>query len=47
MVVDVKREKIVGEIPDTAGVHGIALAPKLKPRATRAMAGRMMCRSLT
>jgi DNA-binding beta-propeller fold protein YncE len=27
MVVDVDSEKIVGEIPDTPGVHGIALAP--------------------
>src|SRR5262245_566018 len=29
VVVDVDAGKIVGEIPDTAGVHGIALAPKL------------------
>jgi len=29
MVVDVDAEKQVGEIPDTAGVHGIALAPEL------------------
>lgn len=27
MVLDVDSEKIVGEIPDTPGVHGIALAP--------------------
>ena len=29
VVVDVETEKIVGEIPDTPGVHGIALAPNL------------------
>ena len=29
VVVDVDANKIVGEIPDTPGVHGIALAPKL------------------
>jgi YVTN family beta-propeller protein len=29
MVVDVDTEKVVGDIPDTQGVHGIALAPKL------------------
>lgn len=29
VVVDPDAEKIVGEIPDTAGVHGIAIAPKL------------------
>ena len=29
MVLDVDSEKVVGEIPDTPGVHGIALAPKL------------------
>lgn len=29
MVLDVDSEKIVGEIPDTPGVHGIALAPDL------------------
>jgi YVTN family beta-propeller protein len=28
MVVDVDSDKVVGEIPDTAGVHGIALAPE-------------------
>ncbi len=27
VVLDVDSEKVVGEIPDTAGVHGIALAP--------------------
>jgi len=29
VVIDVESEKIVGEIPDTTGVHGIALAPNL------------------
>ncbi len=29
IVLDVDSEKIVGEIPDTQGVHGIALAPDL------------------
>jgi YVTN family beta-propeller protein len=29
IVVDVDTEKVVGDIPDTRGVHGIALAPKL------------------
>jgi DNA-binding beta-propeller fold protein YncE len=29
IVVDPDSGKVVGEIPDTAGVHGIALAPKL------------------
>ncbi len=29
VVVDVDTEKVVGEIPDTQGVHGIALAPKI------------------
>jgi len=29
VVVDVDAGKVVGEIPDTQGVHGIALAPKL------------------
>src|SRR5271154_4892914 len=29
MVVDVDTGKVVGEIPDTPGVHGIALAPEL------------------
>jgi len=29
VVVDVDSDKVVGEIPDTPGVHGIALAPKL------------------
>src|ERR1700728_1273597 len=28
-VLDVDSEKIVGTIPDTPGVHGIALAPEL------------------
>jgi len=28
MVVDVDSDKVVGEIPDTPGVHGIALAPE-------------------
>jgi DNA-binding beta-propeller fold protein YncE len=30
MVVDIDAEKLVGDIPDTPGVHGIALAPELK-----------------
>lgn len=29
MVVDIDTDKIVGDIPDTPGVHGIALAPEL------------------
>jgi len=29
MVVDLETGKVVGDIPDTAGVHGIALAPDL------------------
>jgi DNA-binding beta-propeller fold protein YncE len=29
MVVDIDTEKIVGDIPDTPGVHGIAVAPEL------------------
>lgn len=29
VVVDVDSQKVVGEIPDTPGVHGIAIAPKL------------------
>jgi DNA-binding beta-propeller fold protein YncE len=29
VVVDVDSEKVVGEIPDTPGVHGIAVAPEL------------------
>lgn len=29
MVIDVESGKVVGDIPDTAGVHGIALAPEL------------------
>ncbi|HKO03980.1 MAG TPA: YncE family protein [Candidatus Acidoferrales bacterium] len=29
MVVDVDSDKVVGDIPDTPGVHGIALAPEL------------------
>jgi hypothetical protein len=29
VVLDVDRGKVVGEIPDTLGVHGIALAPEL------------------
>jgi len=27
-VIDLDAEKVVGQIPDTAGVHGIALAPE-------------------
>ena len=30
MVVDIDTEKLVGDIPGTPGVHGIALAPELK-----------------
>ncbi len=30
MVVDIDTDKLVGDIPDTPGVHGIALAPALK-----------------
>jgi DNA-binding beta-propeller fold protein YncE len=29
IVVDLDTDKVVGDIPDTAGVHGIALAPEL------------------
>ena len=29
VVVDLDAEKVVGDIPDTPGVHGIAIAPKL------------------
>jgi hypothetical protein len=29
VVVDIEAGKVVGEIPDTPGVHGIAIAPKL------------------
>jgi len=29
MVIDVESGKVVGDIPDTSGVHGIALAPEL------------------
>jgi YVTN family beta-propeller protein len=29
MVVDVESNKVVGDIPDTAGVHGVALVPEL------------------
>ncbi len=29
MVVDIEKNKLVGDIPDTPGVHGIALAPAL------------------
>jgi DNA-binding beta-propeller fold protein YncE len=29
MVVDLDTEKVVGDIPDTSGVHGIAIAPEL------------------
>ena len=29
MVVDIETGKLVGDIPDTPGVHGIALAPEL------------------
>jgi len=30
MVIDTVTEKVVGDIPDTPGVHGIALAPRLR-----------------
>lgn len=30
MVVDIDTDELVGDIPDTPGVHGIALAPELK-----------------
>ncbi len=29
MVIDLDTDKVVGDIPDTAGVHGIAVAPEL------------------
>ena len=29
MVVDIETDKVVGDIPDTPGVHGIAIAPEL------------------
>jgi DNA-binding beta-propeller fold protein YncE len=29
MVVDIDKDKVAGDIPDTLGVHGIALAPEL------------------
>ncbi len=29
MVVDIDKDRVVGDIPDTQGVHGIALAPEL------------------
>jgi len=29
VVVDIDAEKVVGDIPDTTGVHGIAIAPEL------------------
>src|SRR6478672_5513966 len=29
VVIDTQTNKVVGDIPDTPGVHGIALAPKL------------------
>ncbi len=29
MVLDIETDKVVGDIPDTPGVHGIALAPEL------------------
>jgi len=29
VVVDIDTEKVVGDIPDTPGVHGIAVAPEL------------------
>lgn len=29
MVVDIDTEKLVGDIPDTPGVHGVAIAPEL------------------
>ena len=34
MVVDLAAGKLVGEIPDTAGVHGVALVPALKRGVT-------------
>ena len=30
VVVDIDAQKVVGDIPDTTGVHGIAIAPELK-----------------
>jgi len=30
MVVDIDTDRLIGDIPDTPGVHGIALAPELK-----------------
>jgi DNA-binding beta-propeller fold protein YncE len=30
MVIDIETDKLVGDIPDTPGVHGIAVAPELK-----------------
>src|ERR1035437_253686 len=29
MVIDLDTDKVVGDIPDTPGVHGIAVAPEL------------------
>src|SRR5947209_14236072 len=29
VVIDIDQDKVVGEIPDTPGVHGIAIAPDL------------------
>src|SRR5262249_48327015 len=30
MVVDVKEDKLVGEVPNTSGIHGVALVPERK-----------------
>src|ERR1700761_4943630 len=30
VVIDIEGDKIAGTIPDTQGVHGVALAPELK-----------------
>ena len=30
VVIDIDKNEIVGEIPDTPGIHGVALAPELK-----------------
>ncbi len=35
MVVDVDTQKLVGEIPDTPGVHGIEIASTLLPQAEK------------
>jgi len=29
MVVDIDAEKVIGDIPDTVGAHGVAVAPEL------------------